>query len=156
VLPRTCLGHDSEEMLAILEPFDPRQVGVCLDVNHANLREDVLAATRNLAPRVVTTHISDNDGDDERHWMPGKGIIPWGPWSDTLVGAGYDGPFIYEVGWQKVGEPEHTLAERFAAIRRNAEELLLGGAWGADLRSYFLAMRLRTSRPRSIVASGAV
>ncbi len=128
ILPRTCLGHDSEELLALIEPFDPRCVGVCLDVNHANLREDLVAATRRLGPRIVTTHISDNDGDDERHWLPGKGVIPWREWVEALLATGYDGPLVYELGCRKVADPPGSMDQMLAALRANAERFLLGPA----------------------------
>ena len=126
ILPRTCLGHDSAELLALLEPFDRRRVGICLDVNHANLREDVVAATRRLGDRIITTHISDNDGDDERHWLPGKGVIPWRDCTHALLATGYGGPFVYEFGCQQVGDPAAPMDHLLAALRRNAEEFLLG------------------------------
>ena len=125
ILPRTCLGHDSEELLRVIEPFGPRRVGVCLDVNHANLREDVCAATRRLGDRIVTTHISDNDGVDERHWMPGEGVIPWREWLAALAETGYDGPLVYELGCRKVADPPVGLDSMLAELRANASEFLL-------------------------------
>ena len=127
ILPRTCLGHDSDELLRLLEPFDPRQAGVCFDVNHANLREDVLEATRRLGHRIVTTHISDNDGDDEKHWLPGRGILPWKDWLDALVATGYGGPLVYELGCQNVADPAGSIDAMLAALWANAEEYLLRG-----------------------------
>ena len=31
----------------------------------------------NFEERLVTTHLSDNDGLEDRHWLPGHGIIDW-------------------------------------------------------------------------------
>ena len=50
-----------------------------------------------LAPHVVTTHLSDYDGVDERHWLPGKGIVPWKTVVETLMENGYRGPFLFEL-----------------------------------------------------------
>lgn len=121
-LPRTCLGHTSEEQLRLLKGLDENLFGVCLDVNHANLREDVVRATRAYGRRIVSTHISDNDGLDERHWLPGKGIIPWREWVAALREADYAGPLIYEVGGKAFeGLPDE---ERPAAVVRNLREVL--------------------------------
>ncbi|MBN3523411.1 hypothetical protein [Paenibacillus apiarius] len=30
-----------------------------------------------LAPHIIAVHISDYDGQDEKHWMPGAGINNW-------------------------------------------------------------------------------
>ena len=32
---------------------------------------------RNLPPRIRSFHLSDYDGIDEAHWIPGTGIIDW-------------------------------------------------------------------------------
>ena len=122
-LPRTCLCHDSRELLEVLDRLDSRRFGICQDVNHANLREDLCAATRQYGSRIVTLHISDNDGVDERHWLPGRGSIPWLEWKEQLLASGYDGPFLYEVGpWNEGhGLPEDAAA-RVAEIARNSRE----------------------------------
>ncbi|MFW6162061.1 MAG: sugar phosphate isomerase/epimerase family protein [Planctomycetota bacterium] len=124
ILPRSCLAHDSAEMLELIEPFDPRVVGICLDVNHANLREDIVAATRRLGPRLVTTHVSDNDGVDERHWLPGQGVIPWQAWVAALANAGYGGPLVYEFSCPKISDPPGPMEDMLAALAANAAELL--------------------------------
>jgi sugar phosphate isomerase/epimerase len=38
-LPRTCLGNTAAELASIVEPLDEAVVGVCIDINHLNLRE---------------------------------------------------------------------------------------------------------------------
>ena len=99
-LPRSCLGHTAAELAALVEPLDPAVVGVCIDVNHLNLREpDIGAAVARLAPRLLTLHCSDNDGLDERHWLPGAagGVVDWPAFLGALHRAGYTGPFLYEV-----------------------------------------------------------
>ena len=71
-------------------------VPICFDVNH--LLGDTHEAFLNaLAPHIATTHLSDYDGIDERHWLPGEGIVPW---KDIFVGLmqnGYRGPFLFEL-----------------------------------------------------------
>lgn len=54
----------------------------CADVNHINLSEDLCEAVRALAERLVTTHLSDNDGVAEGHWLPGQGVIDLQPGGD--------------------------------------------------------------------------
>ena len=77
-LPRTCLGNSEEELVQIVSHFDPDQVGICLDVNHImNRYRDLPTIIDTLAPRIRSIHISDYDGVDETHWIPGQGIIDW-------------------------------------------------------------------------------
>ena len=120
-LPPGCLGETSAEMLSILGPLDGKDVGICLDVNHLNLKQDVIESTQAIGSRVITTHLSDNDGERERHWMPGKGVIPWKQWLSTLLSSGYSGPLIYETSQEEGVSAEETVAQ----ISRSAKALCL-------------------------------
>lgn len=111
-LPRTNFCHDAPETAEFMKPFGPR-FGLCLDVNHTNFREDPVAALAVYGPMTITTHISDNDGVNEKHWMPGDGVIPWDAWYPALLTTGYAGPIIFETG-----QPEgQTHAQAIARIR---------------------------------------
>lgn len=101
-LPRSCLGNSSEELLAILRAAGGG-VGCCFDVNHL-LIEDHRVFLDTLARQTITTHLSDYDGVDERHWLPGKGIVPFGLVMDRLQKAGYRGPYLFELGSREDGE----------------------------------------------------
>ena len=77
-LPRTCVGNSAEELLQIVSNFDPSEVGICLDVNHIMDRAPELPQLIDtLAPRIRSFHLSDYDGIDELHWLPGQGCIDW-------------------------------------------------------------------------------
>lgn len=93
-LPRSCLGNSSIETRAMAQAAG--NVPICFDVNHllGEKHEDFMKA---LASNVVTTHLSDYDGIDERHWLPGEGIVPWKDIVKTLMENGYRGPFLFEL-----------------------------------------------------------
>ncbi|WP_339324761.1 sugar phosphate isomerase/epimerase family protein [Paenibacillus sp. FSL W8-0194] len=93
-LPRTCLGHSASEM-EFLTAGNPA-LGVCCDVNHL-FKETPQRFIERLGDRIVTTHISDNDGTDEKHWMPGKGNLQWHDILRAFAEAGYQGPMVHEV-----------------------------------------------------------
>ena len=79
-LPRSCIGHNEDEILALVTPFPAKDVGILLDVNHVMTRHAELPAIiGTLAPRLVAFHLSDYDGVDECHWIPGEdqGVIVW-------------------------------------------------------------------------------
>lgn len=106
-LPRSCLGHDVKEMLELVN-CDSR-LRVCFDVNHLLLE---FGATHRefiekLGPKIVTTHISDYDFIDEKHFFPGFGKIDWKTLVEDLENAGYSGPFLYEGGFS----PSHWAPE---------------------------------------------
>jgi sugar phosphate isomerase/epimerase len=97
LLPRTCLGNTVEELFALLEGLPEGLFGVCLDVNHLMDRfAELPDAVRRLGSRLITTHLSDYDGVDEKHWLPGKGVIDWGALLRALDATGYAGPLNFE------------------------------------------------------------
>lgn len=122
-LPRTCLGHTASELLSIVGHTDPAAIGVCIDVNHLNLREpDIRAAVHTLGPRLLTLHCSDNDGQDERHWLPGdpRGVIDWSAFLAGLHDVKYAGPFLYEL--RSLGSDIPTTLQQ---IERNYRDFIL-------------------------------
>lgn len=97
LLPRSCIGRDEIELLALVEGFDPGAVGICLDVNHVMGRAAELPAiVARLAGRLVTAHLSDYDGIDERHWLPGAGVIDWPALLGAFRATGRPLTLIYE------------------------------------------------------------
>jgi sugar phosphate isomerase/epimerase len=60
-----------------------RDIGVCLDVGHANLGDGVPAALSELNAHIRSAHLHDNKGDKDAHLWPGDGTIDW---DDTLGG----------------------------------------------------------------------
>jgi sugar phosphate isomerase/epimerase len=96
-LPRTCLGNNVNELLAILDGFEKAKFGICLDVNHLMERYVELPDfVHKLGKSLFTTHLSDYDGVDEKHWTPGKGVINWKDFMQSLHDIDYNGPFNYE------------------------------------------------------------
>ncbi len=92
-LPRTCLGNNSEELLQLTLC---ENAFVCMDSNHL-FYETHQSFIRKAGHKIITLHISDNDGVDERHWVPGEGVVNWNEVVHELVEARYEGPFLFEV-----------------------------------------------------------
>ena len=93
-LPRTCLGRTSSEIWFLIQDYP--EVMVCFDSNHL-LIEDHNLFFQNVGHRIGTTHASDYDKVDERHLMPGLGVIDWPSFLINLMHFGYDGVFMTEV-----------------------------------------------------------
>ena len=118
LLPRTCLGNTVDELLGVVSELDSPAVGVCLDVNHLMDRyEEIPGAVRQLGEHLFTLHLSDYDGVDEKHWMPGDGVIDWPTFLQALADIGYAGPFNYEAT-PSGGDPPSRIAEYEANFRR--------------------------------------
>lgn len=118
LLPRTCLGNRTAEMRTLLDRVEG-DVRVCFDVNHITLYEGAGEALRALGDCLETLHISDHDGVDERHWVPGKGIVDWADFVAGLDGIGYEGCLVHEAR-----DAELDLAGNLRAIGQAAREHL--------------------------------
>ena len=93
-LPRTCLGKNGEEMMALINGYD--DVCLCFDVNHLlyQSHEDFLRVVPK--DKIQAVHISDYDFADERHLLPGVGKIDWAPLWKAIRVKGYNGPMMFE------------------------------------------------------------
>ena len=112
-LPRTCLGQNGEEMMKLIEGYD--EVGLCFDTNHLiyQSHSDYFKAVGK--GKIKTVHISDYDFADERHLIPGEGLIDNKALWDGIKENGYEGIMMFEC----YGEPAQLAAGR---------DILLGNA----------------------------
>lgn len=86
-----------EILLDIVHRYPPARVGVCLDLGHANIQENVLNAIRASGERLIHVHASDNHAVRDDHFVPGRGSISWEKAVATLREVGFDGPFTVEL-----------------------------------------------------------
>jgi len=118
-LPRTCLGNSLPELTGLLDRLGGDPFGVCLDVNHLMDRSAELPQiVRSLGKRTIATHLSDYDGVDEKHWLPGQGVLDWSALVRALREIEYPGPFTYECNANG-----NTPAEKLAVLRENFQWL---------------------------------
>lgn len=120
LLPRECLANTISEASEILADLDARHVGICFDVNHVNLREDPGEAVRAVAERILSFHVSDNDGVEERHWFPFEGVIDWAGFMSAVRAVGYAGQFVFETG----GSLGEDLAAYLCEVRARFDRLM--------------------------------
>lgn len=124
-LPRTCLGRDSDEILELLSADE--RLRVCFDTNHL-LKENLVDFVHKVGHKIITTHISDYDFINERHWLPGEGKIDWPSLIGALKEVGYHGVWLYEIGFKC---PNSIIRDRDMTHEdfvRNAAELFAGKA----------------------------
>ncbi len=122
-LPRSCLGKNSNEIKELISLND--DLRVCFDTNHL-LNEPICDFIYALGDKIVTTHISDYDFVDEKHWLPGEGKINWQELYKALLDVGYKGPWLYELGFKA---PVHMPRERDLTCEdfyNNAKEIFEG------------------------------
>lgn len=120
-LPRTCLGRNSEEILELISADE--SLRVCFDTNHL-LSESIPHFIKSVGDKIITTHVSDYDFIDEKHWLPFEGKIDWKETAEALKDIGYSGPWLYELGFKA---PETMPRERDLTcedFKINAEKIL--------------------------------
>ena len=105
-LPRTCLGRDSGELMRLIADYP--EVMVCFDSNHL-LKEEHAHFFEAVGNRIGTIHASDYDRKDERHWLPGEGVIDWPDFLRRLQASGYKGVFMHEVRAGVNATPENVV-----------------------------------------------
>lgn len=119
-LPRTCLGRNSSDILALLDSHS--SLRVCFDTNHL-LGEDNVEFMKKVGNKIVTLHVSDYDFINERHWLPGEGKNDWQEILKTLKDINYQGIWLYEI---KRDCPNTIIRSRrieFSDFVRNAYEV---------------------------------
>lgn len=122
-IPRSCLGKNSQEILELISVND--DLRVCFDTNHL-LSEDPADFIHNVGNKIITTHVSDYDFINERHWLPGEGKNDWKAILQAFRDIDYKGAWLYEIAftapWSIVRDRDLTYAD----FARNAEELFSG------------------------------
>lgn len=108
-LPRTCLAKNSAELLELLA-VDSR-MRACFDTNHL-LSEPTLDFMEALGEKIVTLHLSDYDFMNERHWLPGDGLIDWRALMQKLDAIGYRGVMMYETAKTQKNGVERMLTPK--------------------------------------------
>lgn len=109
-----------DSFLRLLECLDNNpNLGFMLDTGHVFVqKEPVHTAIYKLGKRIFGTHICDNDGCIDDHWMPGKGKIEWEKVLRAFVEVGYNGPLDIEVN--VVDNPN----EAYAAGKAYLEQII--------------------------------
>lgn len=96
----------SSTLLDLLEAIDHPSVGATLDTSHMKVMGlDIPAAVHELAPRLMATHISDNDGSGDQHLTPGNGRIDWLPVMAAFRETNYAGLFNLEIPGERHPHP---------------------------------------------------
>ncbi|MBO5742996.1 MAG: sugar phosphate isomerase/epimerase [Clostridia bacterium] len=85
----------SKELLKIIEAVGEDNLGICFDVNHL-FKETHREFIKNAGKYILTMHTTDNDGELEKHWFPGDGVINWRELFELLDEINYDSTMICE------------------------------------------------------------
>ena len=73
---------------ALLDEIDNECFGLCYDTSHGRLyEEDDFYLLKKYSHKLKCVHVSDNDGLEDTHWNPGKGVIDWDLFTKQLQKA---------------------------------------------------------------------
>lgn len=109
-------------LVRLIDDQELRDVGICLDVGHAQLQGDVSDAVETVAGYLLTTHVHDNNGRTDDHLLPFAGVIDWASTLMTFQKVGYAGTLLFELAAGPQGA-QATL-DGAAAARRRMERIL--------------------------------
>src|SRR5262245_51987577 len=88
----------AQSMLRLIERTGADNLGMTLDPAHLFPHGEIPHYTAYiLGSKVFHTHFSDNDGQSNAHWRPGKGKVDWSAVLRALRDVGYDGVLSLEL-----------------------------------------------------------
>jgi sugar phosphate isomerase/epimerase len=99
-----------EHLVEILRSGHLDNVGVCLDLGHAHITENIPSAIAALNTRIASVHVHDNHGAKDQHLWPGDGTIDW-PFTVQAIKALADPPaIVLEIHYNLGNDPAHLPA----------------------------------------------
>ncbi|MBV1758256.1 MAG: sugar phosphate isomerase/epimerase [Dethiosulfatibacter sp.] len=82
----------------VFEELKNNHLKFCYDSSHDWLKDGSKSEMiLKYADRLQYLHLSDNDLEFDRHWIPGEGLIQWGKVVENLKLAKYNGTISFEV-----------------------------------------------------------
>lgn len=86
-----------EYLEALFIELGADHLGLCYDSSHDQLGGERGEVLKSLSHFTITTHLSDNDGLKDRHWLPREGLVDWEETMSILKEKGYKGYLSMEV-----------------------------------------------------------
>ena len=104
----------------VLSEIESGHLGYCYDSSHASLKQDKsVHLLKKFGKRMIATHLSDNDGKEDRHWLPGNGTIDWSRLAEMFPKETYQGYLTLETlpdEEERRKTPEEFLEKAFRQI----------------------------------------
>jgi sugar phosphate isomerase/epimerase len=108
----------SQDGLAMIEAVGSPALKVNLDVGHAQITDDDVAASiRQLGSAIAHLHLEDIAGRVHRHLPFGAGDVDFDAIHQALDEISYDGPYVVDLFGQDM-DPVQVAADALAAMRR--------------------------------------
>ncbi|MBU1699185.1 MAG: sugar phosphate isomerase/epimerase [Candidatus Eisenbacteria bacterium] len=117
----------------LLSSIESRHLALCYDSSHDFISgHPPCALLRKWGYRLVTTHLSDNNGVTDDHYLPGDGRIDWDIIQDAFPKTQYSGALMLEVVPQTGEVPAPEQFTRMAYSRALDQRSKIGLRGPAD------------------------
>lgn len=93
--PYPFLMKNVEQFTKFYEEIN-EDIGLVLDVGHANINGQIERFMETFASRIVHVHAHDNDGKSDQHLGIGHGTVNWKNFTKTLQRIAYDKVVVIE------------------------------------------------------------
>jgi sugar phosphate isomerase/epimerase len=100
---------------------DAEDIGICLDMGHAQLEGDVGEAIETVSEHLIAVEVHDNNRRTDDHLVPFAGSIDWAGALTSVQKVGYDGALIFEIAGRG---PTKEILARARKAREKMERLL--------------------------------
>ena len=117
-LENTDGGHSF--LAQLLTELPARHVGLCYDSSHDQIAPgQTFDLLRLWGHRLLTTHISDNHGQNDDHLPPGQGAIDWQAFAQAFPWNTYRGHFMLETNMTALSptDPAEFLRQSYAGAQ---------------------------------------
>ena len=89
----------AEGLIRLYEELNDPTFVICYDVGHANrMGINPAEMVLQLGSRIKCTHVHDNMGNSDSHFLPFQGNIDWESVMQAFADIDYQGDFSYEAG----------------------------------------------------------
>lgn len=105
----------------VLRNLESAALGLCYDCSHDFLYgKEPGKLLKRWGERLAASHMGDNDGLEDRHWLPGEGRIRWDRVKENFPVRTYEGCLMLEVFPKdaKVESPAHFLDRAYRCIEK--------------------------------------
>lgn len=110
-------SSDIEELCELADSFNNKNIGICWDFGHAALtRTEQTQALKMVGNRLKCTHVHNNFGQEDDHFVPYLGTIEWQKVMPVLGEIGYNGPLTLEINYTENDMLESYINHSYSCI----------------------------------------
>jgi len=124
----TGLYSDPNGICSLLGKINRKNVGLCLDIGHAELPKESTTCAVEIIKRchmyLKCLHIDDNDLKEDSHLMPGDGLINFKDIFRALKDINYNGFFTFEIDGYLYPLPLNERIEKLPSLFKECVSLI--------------------------------